>query len=239
MAQNVALILGYGPVVGAGVAQAFAAKGYKIAIVSRSNKNSEGEKDYLQIQSDLSDPSSVEGIFSKIITELGHPSVVLYNASSSALMNSPTALAEQITAFQSDNNVNIVSAYVAAQLAITSFALLPPESSKTFIYTGNKLPFMIVRPLLSQGVGKAGSAHLIHYLAEEYKDSGYKFYYADERKLDGDPVYSDIDGEAHGIFYIQLAEGKAQGPWNATFVKGQGYVAFSDAVVNDAVVMQF
>lgn len=89
-------------------------------------------------------------------------------------MNSSTALSEQIAAFQSDNNVNIVSAYVAAQLAIKSFAMLPPQSSKTFIYTGNKLPFMIVRPLLFQGVGKAGSAHLLHYLSEEYKDSGYK-----------------------------------------------------------------
>lgn len=82
MTQNVALILGYGPIVGAAVARAFAAKGYKIAIVSRTNKDSESEKDYLQIQSDLSDPSSVEGIFSKVITKLGHPSVVLYNGAS-------------------------------------------------------------------------------------------------------------------------------------------------------------
>jgi hypothetical protein len=89
-------------------------------------------------------------------------------------MKSPTALAEQIAAFQFDNNVNILSAYIAAQLAIKSFAELPQQSPKTFIYTGNKLPFMIVRPLLSQGVGKAGAAHLIHYLAEEYKESGYK-----------------------------------------------------------------
>ncbi|UKZ93197.1 uncharacterized protein TrAFT101_008118 [Trichoderma asperellum] len=176
MTQNVALILGYGPTVGVAVAQAFAAKGYKIAIVSRRNRDSESEKDYLQIQSDLSDPSSVELIFSRVISEFGHPSVVLYNASSSTLMNSSTALSEQVAAFQSDNNVNIVSAYVAAQLANKSFAMLPPQSSKTFIYTGNKLPFMIVRPLLFHGVGKAGSAHLLHYLAEEYKDSGYKFY---------------------------------------------------------------
>ncbi|PTB34994.1 hypothetical protein M441DRAFT_74667 [Trichoderma asperellum CBS 433.97] len=202
MTQNVALILGYGPTVGVAVAQAFAAKGYKIAIVSRRNRDSESEKDYLQIQSDLSDPSSVELIFSRVISEFGHPSVVLYNASSSTLMNSSTALSEQVAAFQSDNNVNIVSAYVAAQLANKSFAMLPPQSSKTFIYTGNKLPFMIVRPLLFHGVGKAGSAHLLHYLAEEYKDSGYK--------LDGDPVYADIDGDAHGIFYTQLPDGESK-----------------------------
>jgi hypothetical protein len=89
-------------------------------------------------------------------------------------MNPSSPLDHQISAFQSDNNVNIVSAYIAAHLAIKSFALLPQDLSRTFIYTGNKLPFMVVRPLLTQGVGKAGAAHLIHYLAEEYKDLGYK-----------------------------------------------------------------
>lgn len=82
MTQNVALILGYGPTVGASSARAFAAKGYKIAIVSRTKKDSESEKDYLRLQADLSDPSSVEGIFSKVISELGHPSVVIYNGAS-------------------------------------------------------------------------------------------------------------------------------------------------------------
>ena len=89
-------------------------------------------------------------------------------------MNPSTTPDQQISAFQSDNNINIVSAYIAARLAIKSFALLPRSSSETFIHTGNKLPFMVVRPLLTQGVGKAGAAHLIHYLAEEYKDQGYK-----------------------------------------------------------------
>lgn len=93
---------------------------------------------------------------------------------SSLTLNPSSTLEQQIAAFQHDNNINIVSAYVAAHLAVKSFAILSPQSSKTFIYTGNKLPFMIVRPLLSQGVGKAGAAHLMHYLAEEYKDSGYK-----------------------------------------------------------------
>lgn len=82
MTQNVALILGYGPIVGASTARAFAAKGYKVAIVSRTKKDSESEKDYLQIQADLSNPTSVEDIFSKVITELGHPSVVVYNGAS-------------------------------------------------------------------------------------------------------------------------------------------------------------
>jgi hypothetical protein len=53
-----------------------------------------------------------------------------------------------------------------------------------------------------------------------------RFYYSDERKADGAPVYSAVNGEAHGEFYLQLAEGKSQGPWQQTFVKGIGYKKF-------------
>jgi hypothetical protein len=40
-------------------------------------------------------------------------------------------------------------------------------------------------------------------------------------------MYNDIDGEAHGTAYIELAEGDKQGPWQYTFVKHQGYKDFS------------
>lgn len=73
-----------------------------------------------------------------------------------------------------DTHTNIFSAYQAAKLAVESFAQLPPELSKTFIYTGNKQPWLIVPPLLTSGIGKAGAAHLVHYLSEELKDKGYK-----------------------------------------------------------------
>jgi len=36
-----------------------------------------------------------------------------------------------------------------------------------------------------------------------------------------------ISGQAHGDFYLQLAENEVQVPWLATFVKGSGYVDFS------------
>lgn len=39
-------------------------------------------------------------------------------------------------------------------------------------------------------------------------------------------MYSGVSGEAHGEFYVQLAESKSQGPWQQTFVKGVGYKKF-------------
>lgn len=79
MDDKVALILGYGPHVGFAVAESLAMSGYKVAVVSRSDKYPDTAKNYLQIQADLSIPSSVEGIFTRVIEELGHPTVVVYN----------------------------------------------------------------------------------------------------------------------------------------------------------------
>lgn len=76
---EVAIILGYGPKVGVDVANAIARLGYRIAVVSRSGSCSESAKNYLQAKADLSDPSTVEDVFTRVIQELGHPSVVVYN----------------------------------------------------------------------------------------------------------------------------------------------------------------
>jgi hypothetical protein len=53
-----------------------------------------------------------------------------------------------------------------------------------------------------------------------------RFYFGDQRKADGSPAYSDIDGEAHAEHYFHLADTKSQGPWQQTFVKGAGYKQF-------------
>jgi NAD(P)-dependent dehydrogenase (short-subunit alcohol dehydrogenase family) len=81
----VLLILGAGPNVGQSVAKAFAAKGYKIALVSRSLKEGESTQDQLNISADLSDPDSIIQIFSKVKESLGLPSVVVYNGENRAL----------------------------------------------------------------------------------------------------------------------------------------------------------
>lgn len=75
----VILILGSGPNVGQHVARAFAAKGYKVALASRSLKEEDSNADQVHISADLSDPHSVKGIFSKVKASLGLPSVVVYN----------------------------------------------------------------------------------------------------------------------------------------------------------------
>ena len=74
----VLLILGSGPNVGHHVARVFIAKGYKVALASRSVKE-ENNADLVRISADLADPHCVKGIFSKVEASLGLPSVVVYN----------------------------------------------------------------------------------------------------------------------------------------------------------------
>ena len=75
----VLLILGAGSNVGAGVARAFAAKGYKVATTSRSPQAQGKHEGDLHIQADVSDTSAVIGVFEKVTIALGSPSVVVHN----------------------------------------------------------------------------------------------------------------------------------------------------------------
>ncbi|RFU81265.1 hypothetical protein TARUN_920 [Trichoderma arundinaceum] len=226
MASKVVLIFGYGPRIGTAVARAFVKQGYKVAVVSRSNKATDDGNGYLSIRADLSDAFSVEGIFNTVTDKLGTPTVVVYNA----FILSTEGFDQPLSSIITDAHVNTFSAYAAAQMAVKGFAELPSDASKTFIYTSNKLHLMALEPLLSFGMGKSAAAHMIHYLSEVYKSSGYKFYHVDERVSNGDPAYDKLDPEAHAEHYLNLAEAKDQGPWNSTFVKGKGYVKFDESL---------
>ncbi|KFX86929.1 hypothetical protein V490_08715 [Pseudogymnoascus sp. VKM F-3557] len=222
----VILILGSGPNIGKHVARAFAAKGYKVALASRSLKEADSTADQLNISSDFTDPESISKAFSKVKSLLGPPSVVVYNAASAKLNDPKDPLSIPLADFNRDLTVNTNSAYLAAQQAVLGFKELPDSASKTFIFTGNITNIVPVARLLDSGVGKSATAHIIESAALAYADQGFKFYYSDERKADGAPVYSAVNGEAHGELYLQLAEGKSQGPWQQTFVKGIGYKKF-------------
>lgn len=80
------LVLGAGPNIGQSVARAFAAKGYRTALVSRKATEANNTANEIHIQADFTDPSSVVNVFSKVKSLLGMPpSVVVYNGTSSYL----------------------------------------------------------------------------------------------------------------------------------------------------------
>ncbi|KAH8901761.1 NAD(P)-binding protein [Thozetella sp. PMI_491] len=225
-ASPVALILGAGANIGQHVSRAFAAKGYKIALAARSVKEEDSTSDQLYIRGDFSDPASVVKIFSDVKSRLGSPSVVIYNAAATVFADAKNPLALPVEDFTRNFNVNTTSALVAAQQAALAFSELPDDAARTFIYTGNRTNIIPIVSMMDSGMGKSATAHMIQCAAEAYKDKGFKFYYADERTEDGEPVYRNIDGAASAKFYVDLAGGTSQGPWQQTFVKGLGYKKF-------------
>ena len=78
-ASPVILILGAGPNIGQSVAQAFAAKGYRVALAARRATEAHNTADEIHVQSDFTDPGSVINAFSQAKASLGIPSVVVYN----------------------------------------------------------------------------------------------------------------------------------------------------------------
>ena len=87
MSAPVLLIIGAGPNVGASLAKAFAAKGYKIALAARSLNDETTADGRLHIKVDLSNPDNVKGMFEKVTKAWGAPpSVVAYNGSSSPFL---------------------------------------------------------------------------------------------------------------------------------------------------------
>lgn len=172
----IVLILGAGARVGAAVARTFARNGYKVAVASRSGTSP--SPDYLALQADFADPSSIPPLFAAVRAEFNAaPSVVVYNAANyTAPLDDASALSIPVGGVVADLNVNTVSPYVAAQQAVLGWETLPREAKKTFIFTGNILNTLVfpLPALLSLGVGKAASAYWIGVADATYKAKGYR-----------------------------------------------------------------
>ncbi|KII90174.1 hypothetical protein PLICRDRAFT_107494 [Plicaturopsis crispa FD-325 SS-3] len=221
--KPIVFILGYGSNVGKSVAARFASQGYSVAVSSRSAADGTTPEGYLSIRLNLERPLSVRAAFDAVVRKLGAPKVVVYNASAGFFTSAEDPLSVPASDLASTLNVNTVSAYAAAQAALS---YRTPGAPFTFIFTGNALNKLVLPALLNAGVGKTGTLHWLEGAAIAYSPQGAQFYYADERTAEGKPVYNKIDGEAHADFYTYLAGRKVQGPVAATFVKGKGYVDF-------------
>ncbi|KAH8885846.1 NAD(P)-binding protein [Thozetella sp. PMI_491] len=229
-AKPVALILGAGPRVGSAVAKKLASSGYSVAVASRKGTDSRNDEGFLAIKADLAQPTSVKTAFDAVKAEFGaSPSLVVYNA---ATLTPPPVqgliLSIPSERLASDLNVNTVSPFAAAQQAVEGWATLPPDAAKVFIYTGNISNVKIVPvPLtVTLGVGKSASSYWLGMADNIYSGQGYRFFYADERNVDGSIKGLALDGDAHAEFYAKLATGAKDVPWHATFVKDQGYTKF-------------
>ncbi|WWC89657.1 uncharacterized protein L201_004582 [Kwoniella dendrophila CBS 6074] len=202
--SKIALILGTGANIGKATAVKFRNAGYKVATVSRTPDNTKSDN-ALHLTADFADPTSIEPIFDQVQAYWGNaPNVVIYNAAAT-VKTADRAIEASITDFTRSLNVNTVSPYTAAGIAQSR------DNTVTFIYTGNALNTILAPSLTLLGVGKTASAKWITEAAKDEKLRPSKFYYADQRRLDGSPCYTGLNGEAHADLFLKLAEQKEQG----------------------------
>ena len=130
-------------------------------------------------------------------------------------------------AFAEDMAVNTTSAFVAVHEALSSFKALGTEEPRTFIYIGRPSDEDTAPGLLSIGMAKAASARMIGMADFLYKGEGMRFFYVDERHLNGSNMNAELGGQMHAEFFLNLAE-RTIGDvlWQATYVRDKGYTAF-------------
>jgi NAD(P)-dependent dehydrogenase (short-subunit alcohol dehydrogenase family) len=179
MAANpVALILGAGPRIGISVAKKFASQGYKVAIVSRSGSvaSTAPTEGFLSLKADFTKPDSIPALFDDVEREFhAPPSVIVYNAGARTVPPVEDNLFSNSTEnLVADFNVNVLSAYVAAQQAVRGWETLPKEVKKTFIYTGNIMntTIMPIAATLNLGIGKSASSYWIGLADTLYQAKG-------------------------------------------------------------------
>lgn len=227
--MSTAIIFGAGPNVGVAVAKKFLEHGYNVVTVSRRSLSSFGEN-HRHVTADLSDPSSVAGIFEKTRAFFGEPNLVVYNASAHIEVDKDDGVAPPVEKFAAALNINSVSVYAAVHEAVKSFERAS-SAHKTFIFTGNLFNKLFETRFLALGAGKRASEYVLQLAQQSYGAKGFNFYYADEREADGKNV-APPGANATAEFYYLLAEGKAgEVPVLNTFVDGVGYKAFEKDIL--------
>jgi NAD(P)-dependent dehydrogenase (short-subunit alcohol dehydrogenase family) len=124
--QPVLFILGAGPNIGLSVAHAFAARGYKIALATRSFQNGIGEDGFLRLKLDLTNTKDIPAAFDKVTKELGIPSVVIYNGT---FLPPPFSLPHPHPKPKTTNLHNISFLFFIFFLLVNSEKQEPTESS--------------------------------------------------------------------------------------------------------------
>ena len=172
--SKVAAIVGVGEGLGASVARRFAREGFTIAMMARSeDKLTKIQADVekidvkaLSVAADVTDAESVKAAFEKINSELGAPSVLVYNAGIFKINSILELTPEQ---FDYCWKVNCFGAFTAAQQVLPAMV---EAKSGTIIFTGATASLKGSAKFAALAVGKFGLRALSQSLAREFGPQG-------------------------------------------------------------------
>ncbi|KAL4913961.1 hypothetical protein BDW62DRAFT_220314 [Aspergillus aurantiobrunneus] len=194
--KPVLAVLGVGPGIGEAVAHHFAANGFTVALIARTESklakvqktiNDElgptASKSYI---ADARSESSLESTFAAIKTELGPVDVLIYNAASRRF-TPRTILETPSEEFENFTRINLFGAFFAAKCVLPDMLA---RSRGTILFTGATGSVRGNAGLSSFAPGKFGLRALSQVIAREFQGQGVHVAHV---LVDG-PVESDLVG---------------------------------------------
>jgi len=170
MSRPHAVIVGFGPGIGAGAAQAFAGAGFNLSLISR---NPEKHRRHLPAEiaarfypTDAGDPDALSTAIQSAIGADGVPDVLVYNAVSSGIGKPSTIEPASLTR---DFSTNVSGALAAARAVLPG---MRARSSGTILFTGGGWALYPSADFASISIGKAALRSLTFMLAEELAGTG-------------------------------------------------------------------
>ncbi|KAJ7482226.1 hypothetical protein B0H11DRAFT_2022165 [Mycena galericulata] len=228
MSSPIAFIIGSGGNVGKHTAIALKAKGYKVALGSRKPAVQDIKNDgYFPVTVDAESVESIKAAFATITAELGPPNVVIFNAATFEPAPNPAEpLTLSVESF-TKQTAFAASVFAAAQEALVGFRSdVHKDASKTFIVTGNPLPWLPVQgplvPYFTINLQKTVLWRLTEYLASAYSKENIRFYYATITSSEGGMAFTTPEefyttGPQHAQVYLDLITRKDQAEWDYRF----------------------
>ncbi|KAJ4470594.1 hypothetical protein C8J55DRAFT_563922 [Lentinula edodes] len=233
----IALIIGGGSNVGINVAKKLLKEGYGVALGSRNPDSAAlKQQGIFPVSVDGTSSESIQKAFKSVRTNLGEPSVVVYNVS----VHFPPPSANDPLSVSSDDFTKYCklehAVFVSAQEALASFRSIKHSTPKAFISTGNILPFMNDGPIkfVIGALQKTTMATLMNYSNRAYAAERIRFHYATLVGPDGGiPNLNPLaevgffnSGPAHAEAYWDLISAENAKSWDYRFTyDAKAYVA--------------
>lgn len=172
--NNVAVIVGAGPGLGAAVARRFASEGYAVALVSRTRRKLEEIKRGIEgeggrafsIPADVTREKELKSAFHEITEKAGSIGVLVYNAGDFKMESILNINPEE---FKRSWEINCLGAFLSAKLVLPS---MMEEKEGTIIFTGATASKRGSAMYSLLAVGKFGLRALAESMAREFGPSG-------------------------------------------------------------------
>jgi short-subunit dehydrogenase len=174
MASPACFIVGYGPGVGQGVAQAFGKAGFSLGLLARSPDKLAAPLAELKaagitaelVSADAGNEVSLTEGLNTLRQRLSEAEVLVYNAVAFRAATPTCITGEQLVA---DFRTNVAGALVAANVVLPA---MKARRSGAVLLTGGGWALYPSAAVASTAIGKAGLRHLALMLAEELQGTG-------------------------------------------------------------------